>query len=159
MNVSKDNYIGLDLRHCDQMGFCAAGIIPYFMQGGERYFLLIQEERNSVWAWNAIGGKREPKPGLHYGVDRLETYTETAHREFREECVSNKVSPYIRDVVLKNHHNAVFWSGKAKMALVLVEVEPMMSGLVYKWWSLNNPDLCLHPFAKDILSSINRVIT
>lgn len=150
LEVTQDNYLASDLKPNDHRGFSAAGIIVYYTDNGQRYFMLIEEFRKGKMGWNTIAGKRESKNG------QLETFQETAIREFAEECDEHHIDVAIRDSILAQITDRVFWDYRAKMGLFLVEVPPMVSETGFKFWQLDDPALVLHRFAHTILKTLSQ---
>lgn len=149
LNITPHNYISNDLQPNDHLGFSAAGIIVYYIERGQIYFMLIEEFRKGKMGWNTIGGKRESTVG------RVETFRETAIREFIEECTERNIDEATLNLILSRISDRVMWDYRAKMALLLVKVLPMPARTGFRFWRLKDPDLVLHRFAHTILKTLS----
>lgn len=59
------SYIASSLDSTEEDGFCAGGIVPYFVdKNGCKHFLLLNETRSGVSALNFAAGGRESKTEL-----------------------------------------------------------------------------------------------
>lgn len=115
-------YAAPSLRPDEQLGFCAAGLAVYTRLGPEFLFLMVAQERQGHKRFNFMAGKRETLP------DRLETASETALREFNEECEEFAVHRDLATLVCLSFGAAVWlWCPRAKMALAFVEVSGDMA--------------------------------
>lgn len=161
--ISKNYYVAPKPTLEDEHGFCAAGILPYFVdpKNNKKRYLVINESRKGVNGYNCVAGKRDPLPGA-VKMDgaiwtKLEPYRYTAHREFKEECREQQIPDFIRDAVLAQSDNArVLWDLNG-MALLLVRVTPQPSGSNYTWSSTQS-HVKLHDFTRKALLQADRLI-
>lgn len=132
-NISQNYYFSKILKINDESGFCSAGILPYFIDtDGTIFVLFLMQKRHNKDALNFAGGKRDSQ--LFSTLDENhsphtiivpETSIQTAKREFIEE-VGELIHPDDRsllDEVNCAKLDKVFWTGKNKMAIYLLEVK------------------------------------
>lgn len=126
-----ESYTSNGLKEEDKRGFCAAGI----MLKSKDYFLFIKEKRKDSIKLNFPGGKRESF--MENGSLRMESYLETASTEFVEEMSelvedgeNNQIIQKINEYILSNEYLKTFWSGPSKYALVIVETDDDIKGML-----------------------------
>ncbi len=129
LNLTKENYIGLRLNLADSIGFCSAGIIPWFIDNKGKINLLgLYETRESSIKINFIGGGREGNISNHKKLVKMETPKQTAINEFIEEMgqmISLQSLNPVKEYLIRMLHNnkyKVMWIGKSKMVYYLVHM-------------------------------------
>jgi hypothetical protein len=116
------------IKSNDELGFCAAGTIPYIKFGRETYILLLVETRNGRQGLNFIAGGRE----CTYISDEIqqkcypETSYETALSETNEELseiLTQDSHITIMNSIKTNNPSSVFWYGEFKIVLYAVKID------------------------------------
>lgn len=173
-HLSTKSYLERSLRSNDEIGFCAGGIIPYFIIGKDHYIMCLEEKRDDVCALNFAAGGRECIS--INGIIRPETSIETAMNEFSEE-VGDIISPEsfipFFNMIQKTTRSKVFFSAQSKMVLYFVQVDEMCcTSLIkkdilptfieahdFKWVKLDSSGKLedggvFHNFAENIIAEI-----
>jgi hypothetical protein len=135
-NVSFGNYISDDkLKSYDEAGFCAAGIIPYFVdKNNNKWVLMLIETRATEYnktrdyipGLNFIAGGRECVKNTSTNVIVVEQSYETALNEFKEELseiLTEDSFKLLQQEIIGSSPTFVSWTGKIKMALYGVEIK------------------------------------
>jgi len=119
VNVSREAYVGPELRECDAQGFMAAGVLLWCQTAGLHlghiHVLMAQEQRNTDQSplLGFIGGKRDALG---------ESARQTAAREVTEET-GELISEATRAAIL-TAPGPVLWDSGGKYATFVVEVAP-----------------------------------
>ena len=134
-NLTKTNYIGSKLNLSDSIGFCSAGIIPWFVDSlGAIHLLGLYETRDSTIKINFVGGGREGNMSRLKQSVRMETPTQTALGEFSEEMGQMVESPELLNSIreclirkLRLNKYKTMWISSSKMVYYLVQVPKFIS--------------------------------
>jgi 8-oxo-dGTP pyrophosphatase MutT (NUDIX family) len=133
-SINRYNYIDNELKSNDKDGFCAGGIIPYYIDPeGNKWILMLIERRSSEYysdgqekiGLNFIAGGREGITDPETNITIPENPYQTAINEFKEELgeiLTPSSYQLIKTEVEISEPTFIFWSGQSKMALFGVNV-------------------------------------
>lgn len=147
-NITKVSYNAKILKTCDENGYCAAGILVYFVEPDDNIKILMLEEiRENKIAFNLPGGKREICE--ENGKFKIEDSIETAIFEFIEEL------PQF-EYLLKNYKiSTVYWNCQAKYVLYPIRIFTDIKNIQKNFINLKDIDIeNIHPFSKRMLEEV-----
>lgn len=159
--VTQISYNAKKLRKCDEEGYCAAGILLYFVEpqieSGDNNIkiLMIEESRENKIAFNLPGGKRELS--AENGILKIESSIETAVFEFIEEVSQCQTTPESElDNLFENYKiSTVYWNCQAKYALYPIQIFPNKNNIQTNFINLKDiNNINIHPFAKQMLEEV-----
>lgn len=125
--LSRYNYFSYSLKYNDRLGFCSSSILLYYMKNNKMNIFMIKEERNNKLKFNFPGGKREWGINRKNNIYYMESYKQTALREFIEELreiyslnTLYLINKYIKEFIHKN--SRVLWIADNKMVYNIIEI-------------------------------------
>jgi hypothetical protein len=134
--ITKSNYFDkTKLKPSDEAGFCAAGIIPYYVDSdNNKWVLMLIENRSTEYnktgdhipGLNFVAGGRECIKNTSTNNIVPETSYQTALGEFEEELseiLTENSFKLIKQEIVGSSPTFVYWSGVIKMALYGVEIK------------------------------------
>jgi len=143
--LSTYNYFSYSLKYNDKLGFCSSSILLYYMKNNKMNIFMIKEKRNNDLKFNFPGGKRE------WGFNRktnnyyMESYIQTALREFTEELneiyslnALYLITKYIKEFI---HSNNVLWIANNKMVINIIQIPKnlaLLNNTNASWFDVND---------------------
>lgn len=121
-SYTKKGYINssyIDER--EELGYCAAGVLPYFYYENKIYLMVVKEVRDGVEKINFIGGKKESV--YDYDSIRPEYSIETAYNEFFEETETFDLTSHFNINQKELLPSSVLWHSKNKYVLYSVKFD------------------------------------